>query len=136
MIVTFRPILLIYPAHIHAFLILLLWIDGSCIVVQSYHDDPQFKALFELLCALKVSDAHLRALNGTPTALFSIKSKFHRLIGPVDSFDICRLDVDSDLRGQLRSAVMTVLQAEVVVGSSSSEFQSNLFLLHLHDWND
>ena len=103
--------------------------------MQSYHDDPQFKALFELMRALKVSDAHLRALNGTPTALFSIKSEFHRLIGPVDSFDIFRLDVDS-LRGQLRSAVLKVLQAEVVVGSSSSEFQSNLFLLRVLDWND
>ncbi len=118
--------MLIYPAHIHAFLILLLWIDGSCIVLQSYHDDPQFKALFELLRALQISDAHLRALNGTPTALFCIWSEFHRLIGPVDSFDICRLDADSDLRGQLRSAVLKVLQAQVVVGSSPSEFQSNL----------
>jgi hypothetical protein len=104
--------------------------------VQSYHDDPQFKALFDLLRALKVSDAHLRALNGTPTALFSIKSEFHLLIGPVDSFDICRLDVDSDLRGQLRSAVLTLLEAEVGVCSSSSEFQSNIFLLRMLNWND
>ena len=69
--------------------------------------------------ALQISDAHLRALNGTPAALFSIELKFHLLIGPVDFFDICRLDVDSDLRGQLRSAVLKVLQAQVVVCSSS-----------------
>ena len=106
--------------------------------MQSYHDDPQFKSLFELLRALQISDAHLRALNGTPAALLSIRSQFSSLIGPVDSFDICRLDSDSDLRGQLRSAVLTLLQAEVVVCSSLSlsEFQSNLFLLHLFDWND
>ena len=104
--------------------------------MQSYHDDPQFKALFELLRALQISDAHLRALNGTPTALLSIELKFSSLIGPVDSFDICRLDSDSDLRSQLRSAVLTLLEAEVVVGSSLSEFQSNIFLLRFLDWND
>ena len=82
--------------------------------MQSYHDDPEFKALFELLRALQISDAHLRALNGTPAALLSIDFKFESLIGSVDSFDICRLDVDSDLRGQLRSVVLTMLQAEVL----------------------
>ncbi len=104
--------------------------------MQLYHDDPQFKALFEVLRALNISDAHLRALDGTPAALLSIEFKFYSLIGPVDSFDICRLNVDSDLRGQLRSAVLTLLEAQVVVGSSSSEFRSNLFLLLLLDWND
>ena len=101
--------------------------------MQSYHDDPQFKALFELLRALQTSDAHLRALNGTPAALLDIESEFESLIGSVESFDICRLDVDSDLRGQLRSAVLTLLQAEVVVCSSS---YSNLCLPHLLDWDD
>jgi hypothetical protein len=91
--------------------------------------------LLELLRALEIRDAHLRALNGTPAALLDIESEFESLIGPVDSFDICRLNADSELRGQLRSAVLTQLQAQVVVGSSSSEFQSNLFHLHLLNRN-
>ncbi len=96
--------------------------------MQSYHDDPQFKALFELLRALEIRDAHLRALNGTPAALLSIRVRFTSLIGRVDSFDICRLKTNPDLRDQLSSVVLAKLQAQVVVGSSSSEFQSNLFL--------
>jgi hypothetical protein len=105
-------------------------------IAQSYHNDPQFKALFELLRALEIRDAHLRVLVDTTAALLDIESGFESLIGPVDYFDICRLNADSDLRGQLRSAVLTQLQAQVVVGSSSSEFHSNLFLLHLLNWND
>ena len=81
--------------------------------MQSYRDDPKFKALFELLRALEIRNAHLRVLVGTPVALLGIESEFESLIGRVDSFDICRLNADSDLRGQLRLAVLKLLQAQV-----------------------
>jgi hypothetical protein len=85
--------------------------------VQSYHDDPQFKALFTLLRELGIRDAHLRALNGKPTALLNIQSAFACLIGPVDSFDLCRLDAISDLRDRLRTSVLELLQTQVFIGS-------------------
>jgi hypothetical protein len=82
--------------------------------VQSYHNDPQFEALFKLLSALGIRDAHLRALDGKPTYLVDIQSAFDKLIGPVDTFDLSRLKTEPALRGHLRSAVLTQLQAQVI----------------------
>jgi hypothetical protein len=85
-----------------------------CYIVQSYHDDPQFELLFKLLCALGIRDAHLRALDGKPTYLVRIQSAFTDLIGDIDSFDIGRLKNEPALCDQLRSVVLTLLQAQVV----------------------
>jgi hypothetical protein len=99
--------------------------------VQSYHNDPQFKALFELLCELGIRDAHLRALDGKATSLLEIRIKISFLIGPVDSFDISRLKNEPALPDQLRSIVLTLLQAQVIVCwlYLISWSQSNIFLL-------
>jgi hypothetical protein len=100
--------------------------------VQSYHKDPQFETLFKLLSDLGIRDAHLRALDDKPTYLVRIQSAFTDLIGGIDSFDTIRLKIEPGLCDQLRSIVLTLLQAQVIVcwlfliyGS-----QSNIFPLH------
>ena len=82
--------------------------------MQSYHNDPQFEALFKLLGALGIRSGHLYALDGKPVDLESISHDIDVLIGPFDSFDIRRLEEEPDLRGRLRSVVLTLLQAQVV----------------------
>jgi hypothetical protein len=53
-------------------------------------------------------------LDGKPTYLVRIQSAFTDLIGDIDSFDIGRLKNEPALCDQLRSVVLTLLQAQVV----------------------
>jgi hypothetical protein len=86
-----------------------------------------------LLGELGIRDAHLRALDGKPTSLLEIRIKFSFLIGPVDSFDIIsRLKKEPALRDQLRSIVLTLLQAQVVFCWICPFLEQYIFTLRMH----
>jgi hypothetical protein len=101
------------PSRLHSRGIDSASLNCFCIV-QSYRKDPEFEALFKLLGELGIRDAHLRALDGKPTYLVDIQSDFTDLIGDVDSFDVSRLKKEPAVCDQLRSIVLTLLQAQVI----------------------